>query len=32
LSAEQRRQAGVPAARTLRGGVETGCIAGRMPP
>ena len=27
VSDEQRRQAGVPAARTVRGGVETGCPA-----
>jgi hypothetical protein len=29
---EQRRQPGAPAARFVRGAVERGCIAGRMPP
>ncbi len=28
---EQRSQAGAPAARFVRGGVETGCSASRMP-
>jgi hypothetical protein len=29
---EQGSQTGGPAARPLRGGVEVGCIGGRMPP
>jgi hypothetical protein len=31
VTEEQRRQTGAPAARTMRGRVETGGIAGRMP-